>query len=55
MFLFILLFRYRNNDETVRKSVSILGGVYEINGKIKDNNPLALLLSGQGLLASGFH
>jgi hypothetical protein len=52
--LFVLFIRYRNNDENVRKSVSIFGNVFEINGRLSDNNPISRILSGQGMLASGF-
>jgi hypothetical protein len=52
--LLLLFFRYRNNDETVRKSVSILGNTFEINGRLSENNPVSRFLSGQGMLASGF-
>jgi len=45
--LLLLFFRYRNNDETVRKSVSILGNTFEINGRLSENNPVSRFLSGQ--------
>ncbi len=53
--LILLFFRYRNNDENVRKSVSFMSNVFEINGRVKENNPISRILSGHGLLASGFH
>jgi hypothetical protein len=52
--LVILLFRYRNNEETVRKSVTVLGKVFEIEGRVKENNPVSQLLSGRGVLGSTF-
>lgn len=45
--LLLLFFRYRNNDETVRKSVSLLGSNFEIDGRMKDNNPISRILAGK--------
>lgn len=53
--LLLLFFRYRNNDESVRKSVSIFGNVFEIDGRMKENNPISRILSGRGVQASGFN
>jgi len=54
-FLAILFFRYRDNDDNTRKSVSFFSNVFEIDGRVKETNPISRLLSGRGIFGSGIH
>lgn len=47
--LFLMLIRYRNNDESLRKVVIVSGNTFEIDGRVKENNPISRLLSGKGI------
>ena len=44
-----MLIRYRNNDESLRKVVIVSGNTFEIDGRVKENNPISRLLSGKGI------
>jgi hypothetical protein len=50
--LVILFFRYRNNEESERKKITFFGNVFEIDGRVKENNPVSRLLSGRGIFGS---
>ena len=50
--LFLMFIRYRNNDESLRKVVIVSGNTFEIDGRVKENNPISRLLSGKGIFGS---
>ena len=47
IFLFILLFKYRKNDFMTKKSITVFGHKFELNGK-ETNNPITALIGDSG-------